>query len=88
MLTMLRNSANVTDSGEINDDLNESSSSLDRDNSLTIAESDQEQHQSQSCGVQYSLVPILVQGIDYTKYKLLSAYEPKFKNDPRLNQQT
>lgn len=94
MLTMLRNSANVTDPSEINDDLNESSSSLDRDNSLTIAESsDQEQHQSQSGdsktdGVEYALVPILVQGIDYTKYKLLSAYEPKFKNDPRLNQQT
>lgn len=38
--------------------------------------------------IEYTLIPILVEGIDYTKYKLLSQYEPKFKNDPRLNVQT
>lgn len=77
MLTLLRNSANVTDPSEIGQE--DQSSTLDYEGSKT---SDELKDRD------YVLVPILVDGIDYTKYKLLSQYEPKFKNDPRLNQQS
>lgn len=77
MLNMLRSSTNVSDSSEI--------SESDQSNKLTMDDSNK---LKQKGAIEYSLVPILVDGIDYTKYKLLSQYEPKFKNDPRLNQQT
>lgn len=92
MLTLLRNSANVSDPSEIadnellqTDNKDLSSSTLD----ASSAQSEQNLNAATKRGsIEYALVPILVAGIDYTKYKLLSLYEPKFKNDPRLNQQT
>lgn len=71
MLTLLRSSANVSDSSE-NFDSDQADSNKTTKTKGTI---------------EYTLIPILVEGIDYTKYQLLSQYEPKFKNDPRLNQQ-
>lgn len=85
MLTLLRNSANVSDSlSEMND------GDTLRDNSIeqSVLDSKLKQQQQSRGAIEYSLIPILVDGIDYTKYKLLSQFEPKFKNDPRLNQQT
>lgn len=72
MLTLLRSSANVSDSSE----------NFDSD------QADSNKTTKTKGSIEYTLIPILVEGIDYTKYKLLSQYEPKFKNDPRLNQQT
>lgn len=87
MLTLLRNSANVSDSSENNesDQMNQSNNT-----STNVADADLPDLNKlkPKSSIEYSLVPILVEGIDYTKYKLLSQYEPKFKNDPRLNQQT
>lgn len=82
MLALLRNSANVTDTSEHQSDHHLQSSILDNENCKQLSGLDEAK------GRDYVLVPILVDGIDYTKYKLLSQYEPKFKNDPRLNQHT
>lgn len=85
MLTLLRNSANVSDSSEnLEIDNNNDFNSLHHNAEDTLLNSKQEITGT----IEYSLIPILIEGIDYTKYKLLSQYEPKFKLDPRLNQQT
>lgn len=85
MLTLLRNSANVSDSSEnLEIDINHHFNNPHRTNEDPM----QDSKQGTKDTIEYSLIPILIEGIDYTKYKLLSQYEPKFKNDPRLNQQT
>jgi len=95
MLTMLRNSANITDSKSEN--VNEADPRLKGQQQRNLQQI-QKQHLDSSTDsdtsgnqldtkLKYSLIPVQVDGIDYTKYKLLSQYEPKFKNDPRLNQQ-
>lgn len=85
MLTLLRNSANVSDSSEnLEIDNNHHFNNPHRTNEDPM----QNSKQGTKDTIEYSLIPILIEGIDYTKYKLLSQYEPKFKNDPRLNQQT
>lgn len=81
MLTLLKNSSNLTDPADTMGE-SEQSGAKDRDDSLSTDANKPEN------SIEYTLVPVLVQGIDYTKYKLLSQYEPRFKNDPRLNQQT
>lgn len=90
MLTLLRNSANVSDSpSEMNDgDTTTTIRDNNNEQSHMILDSKLKQQQQNRGTIEYSLIPILVDGIDYTKYKLLSQFEPKFKNDPRLNQQT
>lgn len=88
MLTLLRNSANdVNDTTDqenktISDNLDESQHSGGESSSASSIKN------SKGKTIEYSLIPILVDGIDYTRYKLLSQYEPKFRLDPRLNQQT
>ena len=89
MLTMLRNSANS--SGEIINDADPRLKGQQGVNILTQQHSEQQQADPESISLdtkpKYSLIPVEVYGIDYTRYKLLSQYEPKFKSDPRLNQQ-
>lgn len=86
MLTLLRNSTNVHDPSET-----DSASSLVIDDENVNSQQNQQKAKSNSSNLSnkdYKLIPILIDGIDYTRYKLLSQYEPKFKNDPRLNQNT
>lgn len=87
MLTLLRNSANVSEPNESNNESIDSCGNKEITDEHRPSENSKSLKTSKGNTIEYNLIPIFVEGIDYTKYKLLSQYEPKFRLDPRLNQQ-